>query len=178
MTKRLSRVTTMTFAMLFSAVLWNGGCGSPTQTSVNASIAVPFELLTIADYQVELTLWDVAQTTALRGPVALTHDADSELWTGDVEDIDDQEFVAAVDIVAPLADGDHIFLAHASRKIIVPKGAPFATLTFKPLDFDTNLDDDGDTLTNATEYANSLNPEIVDSDGDGISDAEELGGGQ
>ncbi|HEX5038379.1 MAG TPA: hypothetical protein VFX30_14580 [bacterium] len=174
MINRFSLLAVVTLAS--AAALWGAGCGSPSRTSVNASIAVPFELLTIDSYQVELILFDAAETTTLRGPVALTHNADNELWTGDLEDVDDQEFVAVVDVVAPLADGTDVLLARASRKITVPKGAPFATLTFKPLDFDTNLDDDGDTLTNATEYANDLNPEAADSDGDGVSDAEELGG--
>ena len=174
MTNRLIFLAAM--ATSLASLLWNGGCGGSNQTSVNASIAVPFELLTIDSYQVELTLFDAAETATLRGPVALTHDADNELWVGDVEDVDDQEFLAAVDIIAPLADGSSVLLAHASRKITVPKGAPFATLTFKPLDFDTNLDDDGDTLTNAIEYANGLNPEVADSDGDGIPDAVEVGG--
>jgi hypothetical protein len=149
------------------------GCGGPNETAVNASIAVPFELLTIDDYEVQLTLLDPPGATVLRGPVTLTRDEENALWVGLLEDVEEQEFLAVVDIVGPLEDGD-VLLAHASRLIMVPKGAPFATLTFKPLDFDTDLDDDGDTLTNATEYAIGLDPRLVDSDGDGVSDANEL----
>jgi hypothetical protein len=159
-----------------AAALWGGGCGGPNHTSVNASIAVPFELLSIDTYKVELTLMDPTGGSTLQGPLILTQDTDNEQWVGEVTDVDDQAFEAVVEILAPLPDGSDVLLARASREITVPKGAPFATLTFKPLDFDTNIDDDGDTLTNAIEYANNLNPESADSDGDGIPDAVELGG--
>lgn len=151
-------------------------CGGPNETVVNASIAVPFDLLTIESYEVELTLLDSSGTSTLRGPVPLTQDEQNLLWVGEVLDVDEQDFLAVVDILGPLADGSDVVLAHASRAITVPKGAPFVTITFKPSDFDTDLDDDGDTLTNATEYANGLNPKLVDSDGDGVSDPDELGG--
>lgn len=42
-------------------------------------------------------------------------------------------------------------------------------------DFDPSSDDDGDTLTNAEEYAFNTNPIVSDTDGDGLTDSEETG---
>jgi hypothetical protein len=134
------------------------GCGGPNRTGINASIAVPFELLAIEDYQVEITLVDPATDATLQGPVALAKDADNETWEGELIDVGEERFTAVVEIWGPVADGDPVLLAQAVRDVTIPKGAPFATITFKPLDFDTSLDDDGDSLTNAYEYVHGSDP--------------------
>lgn len=161
-----------------AAFLGGGGCGGgSSEVIVNTSIAVPFELLTLEFYQVELTLLDPSGSSILHGPVALVQDSENSQWVSELVDINDQQFLAVVHILTPPEEGEGVLLAHAHREITIPKGVSFATITFKPSDFDTNLDDDDDTLTNAFEYANGLNPLSADTDGDGISDADELGGG-
>jgi hypothetical protein len=134
------------------------GCGGQNRTGINASIAVPFELLTIENYQVEITLIDPSTEATLQGPVALAKDADNETWEGELFDVGEEQFLAIVEIRGPVEDGDPVLLAQAIRDVTIPKGAPFATITFKPLDFDTDLDDDGDALTNTYEYVHGSDP--------------------
>lgn len=151
-----SVATLMAVAPLFGAGSW--GCGGPKRTGINASIAVPFELLTIENYQVEITLFDPATETALQGPVALTQDTDNAIWTGELLDVGEEEITAVVEILGPVDAGDAVLLAQAIHDVTIPKGAPFATITFKPSDFDTNLDADSDGQTNAYEYIHGTDP--------------------
>jgi hypothetical protein len=146
--------------MVFGLGLVLACCGGPNATEINASIAVPFELLTIENYQVEITLIDPLTDAALQGPVALAQDATNEVWTGELIDVGEEQFTAVVEILGPVETGAPILLAQATRDVTVPKGAPFTTITFKPSDFDTDLDDDGDSLTNAYEYVHGLDPHV------------------
>lgn len=136
----------------------SAGCGGPKRTAINASIAVPFELLTIENYQVEITLVDPATDATLQGPVGLARDESDELWSGELLDVGEEQFMAVVEIFGLVESGDPVLLAQATRDVTVPKGAPFATITFKPSDFDTDLDNDGDGQTNAFEYVHGTDP--------------------
>lgn len=149
------------FALAWSAqAMFSGiwGCGGPNRTGINASIAVPFELLTIESYEVKITLIDPLTDAALQGPVALTQDETNEVWTGELLDVGEEQFVAVVEILGPVEGSDPVLLAEATRDVTIPKGAPFATITFKPSDFDANLDNDGDGQTNAYEYVHGTDP--------------------
>lgn len=147
-------------AQMLVAGTW--GCGGPNRTGINASIAVPFELLTIENYQVEITLIDPLTDTTLQGPVALTQDTVNEVWTGELLDVGEEQFTAVVEILGPPLGptdaGDPVLLAQATHDVTIPKGAPFATITFKPSDFDTDLDSDSDGQTNAYEYIHGTDP--------------------
>jgi hypothetical protein len=80
------------------------------------------------------------------------------VWAGELLDVGEEQFVALVEILGPVDAGESILLAQAMRDVTIPKGAPFATITFKPSDFDTNLDNDGDAQTNAYEYVHGTDP--------------------
>lgn len=148
-------------SLVFS-FLWAGaaGCGGPSKTIVSASIAIPFDLLEISSYEAQLTLADSATGSVLQGPIALVKDEANSVWTAELQEIDDQNFQATVDIVVPDAPDSNgpLVIATASREISIPKGSAFATLTFKPSDFSTEIDDDRDTVFNISEYLNGSNP--------------------
>ncbi len=132
--------------------LTTAGCGGgSTKTAMSASIAVPFDLLQVHSYQSQLTLRDPKTDAVLQGPVTLTEDATTSLWSAEMSDVDDQDFVAEVDVFVPQTAGN-LTLARARRAIFIPKNAPSATLTFKPSDFDTSLDDDLNGVPNIDQY--------------------------
>lgn len=130
-------------------------CGGPAKTIVSASISVPFDLLVVESYDAQLTLSDPVEGTVLQGPIVLEKDETTNLWNILLEDIDEQDFLAEVEIIVPGTDGN-LVIASATREILVPKGAPYATLTFKPSDFDTGMDDNADGVTNLDEITGGV----------------------
>ena len=143
------------FSCLVLLLFSLAGCGGENETILNASLAVPLDLIRFSPYEAALTLADPSGETILWGPTPLDWNEETELWEADLSDMDKADYLATVEIITTLF-GAPLVLAEASDLLSLPKGTGYATLTFKPSDFDTSMDDDGDDISNLSESVGSL----------------------
>ncbi len=154
----------------FLFILMAVACGK-TKTGVDTILSLPIEMMQLdVSYDVTLTLWDPAGKTILWGPTELAFDPEANVWHTDLSDMDDAAYLASVDVMVGVGD-QALILAQAGRAIELQKGAPSAAIAFRPLDFSTDFDADGDALPNLSEYADGLDPFLADSDSDGALDS-------
>jgi len=161
-------------------------CGSSDQqTTVNADLVLPSTLSQLSTYDAQLTLFDPAGNTLLWGPTSLTHDSTTNNWQADLTGVPGADYSAKIFLVTttPFSSASlllnttgasPLIVAQATRSFSLPSGVASASLSFQPADFLTNLDSDGDGLTNLYELQHNLNPFSKDTDGDGVEDGADL----
>lgn len=161
---------------IFCLVVWVGcfgilggvlGCGSKKAATLNATLQLPSDLSAIPSLGLQMTLQEAATSRPAWGPSPLTWNPDHSSWQADITGVAANDYLATADLVM---EKTGLVIARAHRPFSLPRGVVSATISFEPADFTTELDDDGDTLSNLLEVNAALNPLLADSDGDGIPD--------
>ncbi|QQR79612.1 MAG: thrombospondin type 3 repeat-containing protein [Deltaproteobacteria bacterium] len=165
-------------------VLSLSACGKKTEvSSFTAEMSLPPALASLNNYQTQLSLYDAAGSAIMVGPVALKHAQSG--WEADMSDVAGGDYLAEIQMIIPASPTysptpaalsvltEPLLIARARRVFSLPGGNSATHLAFRPIDFETNFDQDQDGLSNLSEYIGGFDPLSSDSDQDGISDGQD-----
>ena len=162
-------------------------CGKKTEvSSFTAEMSLPPSLNSLTRYQTELSLYDASGSTLVSGPAALSRL--SAGWTAQMNDVPAGDYLAEIKMIIPASSQssapsivvtalsvltEPLTIARARRVFSLPGGNSSTHLAFRPIDFETNFDQDQDGLSNLNEYIGGFDPLSSDSDQDGIGDGQD-----
>jgi hypothetical protein len=164
------------FTILSFLILGAAGCGKGT-TILGATLNLPSPLSSISGLEAQISLYDTEGTALIWGPIALAYDTENGIWEGDLSEAEEGGYLAVLDLLVTSGTSalkaqttDPLIVGRASKEFSFSSGAGSVNLSFDPDDFTTDVDSDGDTLSNLFELGLSLNPLSADTDGDGVPD--------
>lgn len=167
------------------SLIW--ACGKkPEVSSFTAEMSLPPSLNSLTHYQSELSLYDASGTTLFSGPATLSRLSNG--WTAQMNDVPAGDYLAEIKMMIPASSQNNVsemrlaafsvltqplMIARARRVFTLPGGNSSTHLAFRPIDFETGVDQDQDGLSNLNEYIGGFDPLSSDSDQDGVGDGQD-----